>query len=159
MEAKLVSTLLRYGSFDKGMQNEGPETQDGTRILDPNQNLSAFVDYYKELLGTSLTNRRPAMAEPGSWVQFKYEKLPFLCFKCGMFAHVNRECIKPTAWVNPASGPALKMYGPWIKTEGPRGSCFNATSFRRGMITTDKGISLFENNNHTKGRWRRQPSR
>ncbi|KAF4376440.1 hypothetical protein F8388_012063 [Cannabis sativa] len=48
-------------------------------------------------------------AEPSSWVQFKYEKLPFLCFNCGRFAHEDRECLQPTAWVNPVSRPAVKM--------------------------------------------------
>ncbi|XP_060968772.1 uncharacterized protein LOC133036260 [Cannabis sativa] len=37
------------------------ESKNGTRITDPNLISAAFVDYYKELLGTSLANRRPVL--------------------------------------------------------------------------------------------------
>ncbi|XP_060974121.1 uncharacterized protein LOC133039280 [Cannabis sativa] len=39
------------------------ESKNGTRITDPNLISAAFVDYYKELLGTSLANRRPKVLE------------------------------------------------------------------------------------------------
>ncbi|XP_060960757.1 uncharacterized protein LOC133031295 [Cannabis sativa] len=37
------------------------ENQLGSRIIDPNLMSTAFVDYYKELLGTSMANRRPVL--------------------------------------------------------------------------------------------------
>ncbi|KAF4369242.1 hypothetical protein F8388_022898 [Cannabis sativa] len=58
-----------------------------------------------------------ADATPDSWVQYKYEKLSYLCFNCGHLAHSSRDCLYPTAWVTPTIGPAVKMYGPWLKAQ------------------------------------------
>ncbi|KAF4375577.1 hypothetical protein G4B88_022224 [Cannabis sativa] len=90
------------------------------------------------------------------WIQFKYEKLPFLCFNCGKLAHSNRECLAPTAWVTPPVGAAVRMYGPWIKVEGPPGNCFSAASYKRELVLCDEGVKLTKENPRGKGRWTRR---
>ncbi|KAF4377333.1 hypothetical protein G4B88_005811 [Cannabis sativa] len=103
-----------------------------------------------------LSHPIPAGSNAEVWIQFKYEKLPFLCFNCGKLAHSNRECMAPTAWVTPPAGAAVRMYGPWIKVEGPPGNCFSASSFRREMVLCDEGVKLTKENPKVKGRWTRR---
>uniref|UniRef100_A0A803NJ16 CCHC-type domain-containing protein n=1 Tax=Cannabis sativa TaxID=3483 RepID=A0A803NJ16_CANSA len=58
-----------------------------------------------------------ADGKPESWIQFKYEKLPHLCFNCGKLAHWDKVCNAPTAMVFPSVGTAVPMYGIWIKSD------------------------------------------
>uniref|UniRef100_A0A803QF35 Zinc knuckle CX2CX4HX4C domain-containing protein n=1 Tax=Cannabis sativa TaxID=3483 RepID=A0A803QF35_CANSA len=66
-----------------------------------------------------------ADGKPDSWVQFKYEKLPHICFNCGKLAHWEKLCSSQTAMVIPRCGPAVQMYGTWLKSETGRSNCFN----------------------------------
>ncbi|KAF4376979.1 hypothetical protein F8388_022695 [Cannabis sativa] len=95
-------------------------------------------------------------ANPDSWIRFKYEKLPFLCFNCGRLAHSNGECSSPTAWVTPATGDAVCMYGPWIKVEGPRGNFFSTSRVRRDVVVCDESFKVRDGNHRTKGAWKRR---
>ncbi|KAF4348766.1 hypothetical protein F8388_021949 [Cannabis sativa] len=94
---------------------------------------------------------------PEVWVQFKYEKLPYLCFNCGMLAHINKDCSAPTAWVTPPKGAAVRMYGPWIKVEGPSGSCFSTATYRREIVQCNEGAKLNGVGQRTRGNWKRRP--
>ncbi|KAF4390091.1 hypothetical protein G4B88_005009 [Cannabis sativa] len=76
-----------------------------------------------------------------SWIQFKYEKLPFLCFNCGKLVYANKECTEPTVWVNPAVGPAVRMYGLWIKVDGARGNCFMASGSRYELVNVGSSMN------------------
>uniref|UniRef100_A0A803P2H6 Reverse transcriptase n=1 Tax=Cannabis sativa TaxID=3483 RepID=A0A803P2H6_CANSA len=96
-----------------------------------------------------------AGANPESWVQFKYEKLPYLCFNCGKLAHLNRECLAPTAWVTPAVGGAVRMYGPWIKVDGAHGNCFTSKGTQREIILGNKD-EFAKNGSRIRGQWRRR---
>uniref|UniRef100_A0A803Q247 Reverse transcriptase n=1 Tax=Cannabis sativa TaxID=3483 RepID=A0A803Q247_CANSA len=96
-----------------------------------------------------------AGANPESWVQFKYEKLPYLCFNCGKLAHLNRECLSPTTWVTPAVGTAVRMYGPWIKMDGAHGNCFTSKGTQR-EITTGTKEDFAKNGSSSRGLWRRR---
>ncbi|KAM6593798.1 hypothetical protein CsatA_001501 [Cannabis sativa] len=72
--------------------------------------LRAYVDVWLKhpiLAGFFLT----ADGKPKSWIQFKYEKLPHLCFNCGKLAHWNKECFALLAMVIPKVGEAVQMYG------------------------------------------------
>ncbi|XP_030477888.1 uncharacterized protein LOC115694926 [Cannabis sativa] len=64
------------------------------------------VDYLRCWIDVWISHPIPTgfflKANPESWIQFKYEKLPFLCFNCGKLVHANKECTEPTVWVNPA---------------------------------------------------------
>uniref|UniRef100_A0A803PJF5 Reverse transcriptase n=1 Tax=Cannabis sativa TaxID=3483 RepID=A0A803PJF5_CANSA len=46
-----------------------------------------------------------------SWVQFKYEKIPHLCFNCGRLANWDKICHSPMAMLTPKTGKAVQMYG------------------------------------------------
>ncbi|KAF4371778.1 hypothetical protein F8388_023091 [Cannabis sativa] len=59
-------------------------------------------------------------------VQFKYEKLPHLCFNCGKLAHWDKICSVQTTMVYPTNGVAVPIYGTWIKSETGRLNCFNS---------------------------------
>ncbi|KAF4404175.1 hypothetical protein G4B88_014631 [Cannabis sativa] len=61
-----------------------------------------------------------ADGKPDSWVQFKYEKLPHLCFSCGKLAHWEKICSEQPTMVYSKDGPAVPMYGTWIKSETGR---------------------------------------
>ncbi|KAF4360815.1 hypothetical protein F8388_015138 [Cannabis sativa] len=64
-----------------------------------------------------------ADGKPESWVQFKYEKLPHLCFNCGQLAHWDKICHSPMAMVTLKMGKAVQMYlekeKPWKKKGEP----------------------------------------
>ena len=48
------------------------------------------------------------------WVNFKYERLPNLCFWCGCLMHDDQDC---HLWVE-SEGSLLaesKQFGPWLK--------------------------------------------
>ncbi|GMY07172.1 hypothetical protein FCV25MIE_02411 [Fagus crenata] len=48
------------------------------------------------------------------WISFKYERLPWLCFKCGIIGHLERECV---AQERNGSGSAggFQQYGSWLR--------------------------------------------
>lgn len=46
------------------------------------------------------------------WIEFKYEKLPNLCFNCGKFTHETRQCPTETA-----SQLSKKKFGPWLRAD------------------------------------------
>lgn len=54
------------------------------------------------------------MGKKGRWISFQYERLPDICYRCGILGHVERNC--------PASETSNirilgDLYGPWLKTE------------------------------------------
>lgn len=49
-------------------------------------------------------NRKPV------WIYLKYEKLPNVCYRCGLLNHDTRQCKTPTRNVK-------KLYGGWLKAE------------------------------------------
>uniref|UniRef100_A0A803Q136 Reverse transcriptase domain-containing protein n=1 Tax=Cannabis sativa TaxID=3483 RepID=A0A803Q136_CANSA len=108
---------------------------------------------------TMVMNRRPwlingVLLNLGLW----RGKLGWLILMLQGLAHFNRECTQPTAWVTPASGPAVRTYGPWIKVEGPRGNCFTAKSLQREVLVNEEDTVLQGKTDRRKGVWRRQPS-
>jgi hypothetical protein len=45
------------------------------------------------------------------WIDFRYEKLPLVCFKCGLVGHVEKLCKNP-----PMELGTLAPLGPWIRS-------------------------------------------
>uniref|UniRef100_A0A803Q826 CCHC-type domain-containing protein n=1 Tax=Cannabis sativa TaxID=3483 RepID=A0A803Q826_CANSA len=123
--------------------------------------LRAYVDVWLRHpipVGFFLT----ADGKPESWIQFKYEKLPHLCFNCGKLAHWNKECSAPLAMVIPKIGEAVQMYGTWIKSETGRSNCFTMKGKGITKLIVDNGeVPEWElNGKHRRGVWRRrQPPR
>ncbi|KAF4373715.1 hypothetical protein G4B88_030058 [Cannabis sativa] len=62
---------------------------------------------------------------PDLWIQYKYERLPKLCFKCGILTHDQSTCFKPPTVIKDAEGNFFPMYGVWLKKEAPEKSTFS----------------------------------
>ncbi|KAF4348650.1 hypothetical protein G4B88_007397 [Cannabis sativa] len=59
------------------------------------------------------------------WIQFKYRKLPKICFNCGYIAHDSSSCPRNRAFAFPPVGSVVPLYGLWIKASVPIRSCFD----------------------------------
>uniref|UniRef100_A0A803PIJ1 Reverse transcriptase domain-containing protein n=1 Tax=Cannabis sativa TaxID=3483 RepID=A0A803PIJ1_CANSA len=59
------------------------------------------------------------------WVQFKYCKIPLVCFNCGYLFHESKKCSRQMEYVYPPIGDATPLYGTWIKTNSVARSCFD----------------------------------
>ncbi|KAF4351720.1 hypothetical protein F8388_019539 [Cannabis sativa] len=53
------------------------------------------------------------------WVQFKFEKLLLLCFKCGIWGHEQLDCEKEEATETDVNGTVVPKYGSSFKDEEP----------------------------------------
>uniref|UniRef100_A0A803PXV1 Reverse transcriptase domain-containing protein n=1 Tax=Cannabis sativa TaxID=3483 RepID=A0A803PXV1_CANSA len=58
------------------------------------------------------------------WIQYKYERLPKMCFKCGLLTHDQSICFKPPTVVKDDKGNFYPMYGIWLKADAKEKSTF-----------------------------------
>ncbi|KAF4358456.1 hypothetical protein G4B88_020134 [Cannabis sativa] len=58
------------------------------------------------------------------WIQYRYEKLPKICFKCGILNHDQGCCFKAPTIVKDAHGNYYPMYGVWLKNDAKEKSTF-----------------------------------
>ncbi|KAF4375807.1 hypothetical protein F8388_014529 [Cannabis sativa] len=49
------------------------------------------------------------------WVQYKYEKLPKFCLKCGIISHEQKFCFKPPTVIKDSKGVFFPLFGLWMK--------------------------------------------
>ncbi|KAF4364770.1 hypothetical protein F8388_018446 [Cannabis sativa] len=59
------------------------------------------------------------------WIQYKYEKLPKLCFKCGILSHEQSSCIKAPTVVKDNLGNYYPLYGLWLRNDVKEKSTFS----------------------------------
>ena len=57
-------------------------------------------------------------AGKSSWVEFKYEKLPLFCFRCGYIVHDPRGC--PDIPNTRLSKEETKLWGSWLRAFDPK---------------------------------------
>ncbi|KAF4349270.1 hypothetical protein F8388_024237 [Cannabis sativa] len=58
------------------------------------------------------------------WIQYKYEKLPKACFKCGLLTHDQTTCFKAPTVVKDDRGNFYPMFGIWLKKDAQEKSPF-----------------------------------
>lgn len=57
--------------------------------------------------------RRVKLKRKSEWVSFQYERLPRICFSCGVIKHGRGACLKQ----HPLGGEP--QYGPWLRVPSP----------------------------------------
>ncbi|KAF4392058.1 hypothetical protein F8388_004387 [Cannabis sativa] len=60
------------------------------------------------------------------WIQYRYERLPKLCFKCGMLTHDQSICFKAPTVIKDDKGNFYPMFGTWLKHEAKEKSTFTS---------------------------------
>jgi hypothetical protein len=61
------------------------------------------------------------LADKTLWVEFKYEKLPLFCFRCGRVVHGSKGCPTPSKTrLNAVEEP--KAWGSWLRAVDQRRS-------------------------------------
>ena len=71
------------------------------------------------------------------WINFKYEKLPNLCYNCGMHSHVLKDY--PSSSKNPQQKNGDLQYGAWLRGDPIRRGFKD--SFKPGTGVEDEGRS------------------
>ncbi|KAF4369810.1 hypothetical protein F8388_019690 [Cannabis sativa] len=74
----------------------------------------ATIDIHKPLFSGFFMKRE---AIKDLWLQFKYEKLPKLCLKCGIISHAQKFCFKLPTLIKDHHGAFFPMFGAWMKHE------------------------------------------
>ncbi|KAF4395203.1 hypothetical protein F8388_001590 [Cannabis sativa] len=59
------------------------------------------------------------------WLQYRYDKLPKLCFKCGILTHDQSTCFKPPTVVKDSVGNFYPLYGTWLKNDSQHKCTFS----------------------------------
>ena len=65
--------------------------------------------------------RRTAVKMNGvlKWINFRYERVPDFCYKCGIVGHSEKKCKNE---VSIKKGQHENQYGPWLRAQNGRGS-------------------------------------
>ncbi|KAF4396742.1 hypothetical protein F8388_004710 [Cannabis sativa] len=54
------------------------------------------------------------------WIAFKYDELPFMCFKCGRIGHSHKDCHQDPITISEDGNEVTDAYGIWLKVDnGP----------------------------------------
>ena len=63
------------------------------------------------------------------WVQLKFENAPMFCYSCGSIGHDQKSCTVPCQIIISPAGRKVWKFGPWLKAEAGKDSCFQVDSF------------------------------
>ncbi|KAF4400687.1 hypothetical protein G4B88_001242 [Cannabis sativa] len=58
------------------------------------------------------------------WLQYQYEKLPRICYKCGLMTHEHKFCFKTPAVIKNTKGEFFPMFGNWMAKDAIERSPF-----------------------------------
>ncbi|KAF4380847.1 hypothetical protein G4B88_009694 [Cannabis sativa] len=64
------------------------------------------------------------------WLLYRYDRLPFMCFKCGFMGHDTRVCAEPVKFFEDGSGNRIQGYGTWLKVDDNK---VNSATYDRGQ--------------------------
>ncbi|KAF4379507.1 hypothetical protein G4B88_018203 [Cannabis sativa] len=67
--------------------------------------------------------RRPGIKDV--WLQYQYEKLPRICFKCGLMTHEQKFCFKTPPVIKDDKGGFFPMFGNWMAEDASEKSPFH----------------------------------
>ena len=74
--------------------------------------------------------RRSVEGGEGRWVQFKYERLPNFCYRCGLLSHALKDC-QESRGNNSVGEKEELQYGAWLR--GKIFRRYSQDSSKRGM--------------------------
>lgn len=76
------------------------------------------------------------------WIQFKFERLPNFCFKCGMMDHVTGKChYKESTLITTENGISAQIFGVWLRIENSSIIMFINTAETRHERENEDGQS------------------
>ncbi|KAF4365220.1 hypothetical protein G4B88_000379 [Cannabis sativa] len=102
--------------------------------VSPNYKLPRYIDFERGSFGMGIVRFRATIdidkplfsgfymkreAIKDLWIQYKYEKLPKLCLKCGVISHDQKFCFKPPTVTKDSTGAFFPLFGNWMKHEEP----------------------------------------
>ncbi|KAF4352882.1 hypothetical protein F8388_002072 [Cannabis sativa] len=82
----------------------------------------ATVDVNKPLF-SSFYLRRKGIKD--LWIQYQYEKMPKICFKCGVLSHEHKFCFKTPTVIKDETGAFYPMFGSWMGEDAVERSPFH----------------------------------
>ncbi|KAF4353956.1 hypothetical protein F8388_011124 [Cannabis sativa] len=74
------------------------------------------------------------------WIAFKYDELPFMCFKCGRIGHSVKDCNKEPIKIHIEESEEVEAYGVWLKTENGCRDGFQGKRTSMGQVNSQGSL-------------------